>query len=364
MLPLTCVFLLGPLLAHRKAAVAPRRATEDDVLDVEVAGAKLSAAMGAMSTAERYEAVVLSVLVRGELEQALAILAEEPKGLTPRVAKGLVEQATSMRNAAAMGRAVSASRRQFRAYGSEKAPDPSTDASRRARLLASEKVVETDARGLEIGAAVGAMSVAISALATAGIDTVAGWDPTAPDVVLAAMALLGGLDVWKNEGKLTTVVGSGMSRLATDDPRREAEAEAAAFLVGYLLGVPAFAFKPTAYEAFKLLVDVDDAGALAEPSAVLAWLAAPVAAESNTHRKLVVADPRQALSTIQLADDRGVFRGKDADIPHIDRLKWATRQARTLLNANAQLHRKLTDCFEARSASPADAVAIIEQWAV
>lgn len=351
-----------PPKAMRGPVIRRLARDSDEVFDAEVAGAKLSAALGAMSTAERCEAVVLSALGRGEFDEALMLLEEEPRGLTSRVASDLITNAIRSRDARKVQRALSF-RNKFKSYSCEQAGEPVADSRRRARLLLSEKETNTDERVLEITAAVGTVGTALSAIATVAVDTVAGINPIAPDAVILGLAVIGGLDVWKNDAKATALVGSGISRLAVDDARREAESEAAAFLIGYLLGVPAFAFKPTAFEAFKLLVDPELPSRSLPPAPVLAWLAAPIAAESNNHRKLVVSDPRQLLAAIQLAADRGVFDDASSlNISHVDRLRWATRQARSLLTNYAQLHRVLSDSFEARSASPADCVAIIESW--
>lgn len=350
---------VSSLIASRQPVL--RRVSTDDVVEASISGMKVEQAMESMSSGERCEAVVLSMISRGEIDEALELLKEEPLGITGRVGKSLVEFATKSKDAETMERAMRGAR--FANYGREFAADPERNKDRRARFLASEKDTDIDSRTVEISAALGSVGVAFSALATAGVDAVVGLDPTAPDVVLALMALAGGLDVWKNGGKATSIVGSGVSRLAVDDPRREAEAEAAAFLVGYLLGIPAFAFKPTAFEALKLLVDLDDTGRQTFPhSPVFAWLAAPTAAESNRHRKLIVSDPRQVIAAVQIATDRNVILPQEQDdVPPADRLKWATRQARALLTSYAQLHRKLTDRFEAKNASPADCVELIER---
>lgn len=302
-------------------------------------------ALEGLTPGERYEALALSVLTQGKVQEALELVAEEPLGLTGRVGRALIDEASKQRDRALM-RSVCL-RKQFTAYGSRPSQPPNA-------RFAKGEIFVSDERGRELSAAIAAIGSAGTALAMSGYDAVAGLDPTAPDLALVGMAAATGLDIWKNQGQLTGFVTSGLSRLVVDDPRREAECEAAALLAGYTLGLPAFPFKPTAFEALQLLTEDADA------DAVLAWLCAPLAAESNKHRKLVVADPRQPEAALQLAKDRGyIVDDTEDDL----RLRWALKQARTILTNNAQLHLRLSDFFESKAVSPGDCVGLIEGWA-
>ena len=76
--------------------------------------------------------------------------------------------------------------------------------------------------------------------------------------------------------------------------------------MGYLLGIPAFAFSPTAFQAIELCDEQ-----LGDPKHALIWLAAPLAAELANHKDFRAADPRQAIAFLDVAQQKNwcVLRG-------------------------------------------------------
>ena len=72
--------------------------------------------------------------------------------------------------------------------------------------------------------------------------------------LLAAVGLVG-LDVALRQGKSLKLASAGLERLILKDAERETHCDGAAFLVGYLLGLPCFCFRPDVGEALKMLRD-------------------------------------------------------------------------------------------------------------
>jgi hypothetical protein len=67
--------------------------------------------------------------------------------------------------------------------------------------------------------------------------------------------LAGGLDIGLRNAKELRQAAAGLERLVLKDADRENHSDGAAFLVGYLLGLPCFCFKPDVTEALKMLRD-------------------------------------------------------------------------------------------------------------
>ena len=61
------------------------------------------------------------------------------------------------------------------------------------------------------------------------------------------------LDVVFRQGSALRQAAAGLERLVLSDDERQSHCDGAAFLVGYLLGLPCFCFRPDVVEALKLL---------------------------------------------------------------------------------------------------------------
>mmetsp|Transcript_29686 Transcript_29686/g.95711 ORF Transcript_29686/g.95711 Transcript_29686/m.95711 type:complete len:294 (+) Transcript_29686:45-926(+) len=240
----------------------------------EVLGGSLDRAMAKLSEGERYESVILSALSRGDVGEALTLL-DEVAVPSAKVARQLIDTCASAKDPDAFGFLAAndnkrrRSRKLFQRFGSWR-----KTAKRRGvgvKLKEDDRLVE--------------MSVALAtflAFASSGLgiayDSLLGLDPTLPDVALLTLLGAAGLDVVSNEAKVVTLAAKGADRLLGTDPQREAEVEAAALLVGYVLGVPSFAYSPTAFQAISLVEKN-----LADAATTLTWLAAPLAAELVNH---------------------------------------------------------------------------------
>lgn len=61
-----------------------------------------------------------------------------------------------------------------------------------------------------------------------------------------------GLDVYLRQGQELRMAAAGLERLTLRDSERESHCEAAAFLAGYLMGLPCFCFQPDAMQALRM----------------------------------------------------------------------------------------------------------------
>eukprot|EP01039_Chlorochromonas_danica_P002026 gene2025-2209_t len=72
------------------------------------------------------------------------------------------------------------------------------------------------------------------------------------------LLLVGSLDVIFQKAKTLRLAVAGLERLVLRDEERQAHVDASAFLVGYLLGLPCFCYKPEVNEALKMLQGLPD----------------------------------------------------------------------------------------------------------
>jgi len=275
------------------------------------------------SDAERYESAIVSRLAKGDVDGALEVL-EESEIESSKVRRAAIDAFAATKRVETLASALAAAAAEAAddaSLPSSSGGVPPKKASRNNRLarkllaprfgfeavgrFSSRKRLELpdveDERIAELSVAVFAAATAAASALSLGFDALFGLDPTLPDVALAALFGGFGLDAWGNEGKYVGLATAGFDRLLATDPDREAEGQAAAFMVGYLIGIPAFPFAPTAFEGLRVL---DASSSRADD--VLVWLAAPLAAEAQKHRKFLVADPRQPLAFLRIAEDRGV----------------------------------------------------------
>eukprot|EP01038_Epipyxis_sp_PR26KG_P005444 gene5444-7537_t len=176
---------------------------------------------------------------------------------------------------------------------------------------------------------------------------------------------LGGLDVAYKQGLNIRQAVAGFDRLILRDAERESHCDGSAFLIGYLLGLPCFCYKPDVIEALKMTKDAPlTLSAYKQPKAlkvkssigglfndlkkgfvinskndkllpkesgssisdldiefdiysetddpkkegllglgrILIWLMAPVAAEQLKYGKTVISDPRRCQRLFQVLD--------------------------------------------------------------
>lgn len=114
--------------------------------------------------------------------------------------------------------------------------------------------VPDDDRAQEIGYAASFLVLVGSDFSWEGVGQVMHYDTTIPTVIGIIATAAVALDVWKMSGGTSKMVLNGLNRLFLKDVERESRAEAAAFLVAYITGLPCFAFQPNAVEALRLVI--------------------------------------------------------------------------------------------------------------
>lgn len=116
-------------------------------------------------------------------------------------------------------------------------------------------VVPNDEREREIFVAFFMMvfTLVFLALQTAGI-FITDIHPYAT-IYTSALLVLGGYDVFIRQGQSIKDGIAGVERLILRDNQRQAHCDAAAFLGGYLLGLPCFCYQPDVIESLKMITD-------------------------------------------------------------------------------------------------------------
>jgi len=160
-------------------------------------------------------------------------------------------------------------------------------------------------------------------------------------------------------GELTKDAIAGWTRLFTQDSERNSQTEAAAFYLGYVLGLPCFAFQPVAKEALTMELECSDSDSLEELQRMLMWLYAPVSYEYSLHAQMMSSDPREADSYLQKQKQRQRF---DAGIDENDFKRWAYAECESLWRKDVTCVREVSEGFASGVSTVADVVAIIEQW--
>lgn len=126
-------------------------------------------------------------------------------------------------------------------------------------VLYGREQVPDDDRAQEIGYAASFMVLVGSDFSWEGVGQVMHYDTTIPTVVGVIATAAVALDVWKMSGGTSKMVLNGLNRLFLKDVERESRAEAGAFLVAYITGLPCFAFQPNAVEALRFVIYCGDA---------------------------------------------------------------------------------------------------------
>jgi hypothetical protein len=108
-------------------------------------------------------------------------------------------------------------------------------------------------RGTDIGLAVTFLTVVGSAFSAEFIEPLV-LHHAANEATTVLMVVAGGLafDRFASAGDLWNMVTSGLDRLMTDDPAREARVDAACFLIAYLLGLPFAPFRPDVQQVLNV----------------------------------------------------------------------------------------------------------------
>jgi len=176
-------------------------------------------------------------------------------------------------------------------------------------------------------------------------------------------------------GQLTGTVVKGFNRLIQVDTERECECEAAAFFIGYTLGLPCFSFKPNALEAAVMVAESSQSDNDLDPlltnngmMKMLVWLMAPVAMEGVKHPQLIQSDPREAdgfltrLEKSNLINKEDLWWLEEGSQEKEDMLKWAYAEADLMLRRQNTVVTEITERLASGAATVGDCVAAIENY--
>lgn len=178
----------------------------------------------------------------------------------------------------------------------------------------------------------------------------------APEATTVLTLLAVGL-VWDrfggNAAAAWDVIAAGFNRVLSRDPARAARAQAASFLVAYVLGLPWGAFRPDVGKVRRVV----RAGCMGEgcEREVGVWMVAPAVVELETDGRLVEADLRQARAFLK------GFVGKGGEIKEVqNRLDQAMDDARVLLTRYRVEHVQIADAM-LRGASAGECMALLAE---
>ena len=181
-------------------------------------------------------------------------------------------------------------------------------------------------------------------------------------------------DSWIGSGTITRDVITGWTRLFTRDSERSSQAEAAAFYVGYVLGLPCFPFQPVAKEAATLTTasvgsskDISSSSALSmeDTQRVLMWLYAPVSYEYSQHAQMMASDPREADSFCKIMQDRYRLNANSNNIDDLmehDLKRWSYAECEVMWRTDVSCVKNISEGLASGASTVADVIAILEQW--
>ena len=258
---------------------------------VAVSDGKLDQALGSLNPADQYNVLLRSLLSspedassRASAMQLIDEMSERSLSLRPDSVVELVDGAMSDKSpvASTVGllAALLATRRNGAtpAFGSSAAWFPSAAIPPSSAL----PPLPEDEQGAEVTGAAGLAGL----LGTAAVVA----HPPA-GLVLPALGTVWAADRYNQQGKFFDLLGKGVSRLFSQDLRRECTIESGAFLLGYLLGLPCCALAPSSDAALQMLADGNRAGCWLSYEAperivdrVLIWLLAPAGIASAVRR--------------------------------------------------------------------------------
>lgn len=242
-----------------------------------------------------------------------------------------------------------------------------TDQRKREKALQGLMPIPQDDRSTDMAYAGAFVSVVSFDFAGDGLAPALHYDASIPMLLSLATAAAVGYDLLKGGAAFTRRVMLGLNRLFTRDVDRESRAEAAAFLVAYLCGLPSFAFQPNVLEALRMVSTLEEERAALSGSAglhrALVWLLAGPAGEGLAHRQLIVSDPRQGATFLQLARERGIiYSNVEGEDDSNDKLVWAFNEARRMLQDNADVYEALRKRLETGGATVGECVSLIERY--
>ena len=183
-------------------------------------------------------------------------------------------------------------------------------------------------------------------------------------LALPALASAVAADRYNNKGAFFDLLARGVGRFVDKDLQRECAVDSAAFLIGYLMGLPCCADAPSTRTAFAMLST--DAPALGGPGLIarplggaararlidriLIWLVTPAALETLARQPLSLAvSPKVAVDFVQAARRREAQIGVDVQQGGWEasddeaRVRWAFAQATAMLRTCAAAREAVQD---------------------
>lgn len=354
-------------------------------------GKALDKSLSRLPAAAQYNVVLQGTLARrAPPSEALALIDEMSRArirVAPEAVAALFD-AQAESDVGAMARAFDALARNpaGSAYGYCAAAldrPPIARGGRRERVLAGYEQPPTDSRATD-----GALLAAVVVLGAAllGDELVATLLPHA-GLFAPSPALVGAfgagsllLDRYSNQGDAAATLARAASRVGGANLQREAAADAAAFVVGYALGLPWCTLEPRASRVSSaailgLAAAAGEGGGTADGERcvdrTLVWLLAPAAAEAAEFgsEQLRVSEPSQARALLtllrgsagsggsaELLADGGWVEAEDEQ-----RIAWAYAQAARLLRQLAPAVQSLRSAMEEGGLTPGRAIVAIEQ---
>lgn len=181
-------------------------------------------------------------------------------------------------------------------------------------------------------------------------------------------------------GQVSGTVVKGFNRLIQVDTERECECEAAAFFVGYTLGLPCFSFRPNSLEAAVMVAESTQRDNDLDPlltsngiMKILVWLMAPVAMESSRHAQLTQSNPREAEGFLTRLEKSDLINKEELwwlleGEPELqleeknDMLKWAYAEADLLVRRQNSAVMEIKERLASGAATVGDCLASIENY--
>lgn len=225
------------------------------------------------------------------------------------------------------------------------------------------------ARELDITAAVSFLAVVGASVSTEVVEPVL-LHHAATEATTVLLLLITGLtlDRYSAQARVWNRISSGLGRLFSQDPVRQARVESAHFLMAYLLGLPWLCFEPdpaqllALHRPAKAARATSGAGTLGTASiasaadfeiddcvldSYLVWLLAGVAAETDIDGKLIESNPRGALAALRRLQPKvhapSGTNGSRGGLLDEQRARNALTVAKRLLSQHQVVHGLLAD---------------------
>lgn len=256
------------LFAETASTLSASQATNNgQIIKADIYDSKLAMLLETMSETEKYDILIQSyganILESSnknitELKTMTSLFAEMlQKAIQPseRATKSLLDAASKFGSCDKVGRALQLSKASglIRAYGvgNGKLITPVTSAKNADFLPEFPK----DDREKEILYAGGVATIAASWVALQGLSVFDNDLHNWATLVASGAIAIALADVFARNQVGVKAAIAGFDRLLLKDNMRDADGDSAAFVVGYLLGLPCFCFRPDVTEALKLILD-------------------------------------------------------------------------------------------------------------